>query len=476
MFVVLSDLHLTDGTAGRHNPPSDAFTDLLCTDLLSLARERGADEVKLLLLGDIVDLVRTTQWFQEDVADRPWGSRGLADVEQPRPGSRTEARCLRILGSLPADGKRTSVPEDTILYQNWDTLAFFRTLGERVRAELGEDLPVQTIYVPGNHDRLCNLYPSVRDAIRALFGITVTPETVQGDPGSDAGRAWWYRYDLLDARYGLYARHGHQYDPWNFGGPDHTRRGHLQVPIGDVIACEFAVKLPARLEAMSRDPHTAITPALAEKVQDMDLVRPLSSLAEWFYYRVREEDRGPVRAALDGAFDEVIRELLDLAFVQRWRSPSPYADEAVRALSSRFLRWLPSTLLGRLDAEDLLPLFVGRAASPKAPDRDPLIRAAYDEQIWKEHPEVRHILYGHTHVPLVQPLDHREGQDVFYLNAGTWRPGVYRTAAFDRAMDFVKLRRMTYTLFYHAGEDVRGKAPGTVSFDTWTGHRKKYRP
>ena len=472
MLVVLSDLHLTDGTAGKHNPPGDAFTDLFWTDLIGLARDRGADEVKLLLLGDVVDLVRTTQWFREDAADRPWGEHGLADVERPRPGSRTETRCLRILGRLPGGGGKADVPEDTILHQNWETLAFFRTLGERVRAELGRDLPVQIIYVPGNHDRLSNLYPQVRDAVRELFGIAVTPQTVAGDPDG----AWWYRYDVLDERYGLYARHGHQYDPWNFGGgTDHTRRGHLQVPIGDVVACEFAVKLPHRLEAMSRDPHTPITPALAEKVQDMDLVRPLSSLAEWFYYRIRDEDRGRVREALDRAFDETVGELLALPFVQRWRSPDLYVDEAVRALGSRPLRWLPGALLDRLDAEDLLPLFVGRAASPKAPERDPLLRAAYDEEVWKANGRVHHVLYGHTHVPLVQPLDRREGQDVFYLNTGTWRPGVYRTAAFDHAMDFVKLRRMTYTAFYHADEDVRGKAPGTVSFDTWTGHRKKYR-
>ena len=473
MLVVLSDLHFTDGTAGCHSPPGDAFTDLLYTDLVGLARERGADEVKVLLLGDIVDLVRTTQWLEEDPDDRPWGENGLADVERPRPNSRTEARCLRILGQLPQNGQRTSVPEDTILYQNWDALAFFRTLGNRLREALGTAMPVEVVYVPGNHDRMCNLYLSVRDALREMLGLTVpTSAPVAGDPDG----AWWYRNTFLDRRYGVFARHGHEYDAWNFGGgTDHTRRGHLHVSMGDVIACEFAVKLPYRLEAMSRDPDNPISPGLAAKIQDMDLVRPLSSLMEWFYYRIRDEDRGRVREALDEAFDGVLSELLDLAFVQQWRSPGTRVDEALRTLGSPLLRWLPDVLLRRLDAEDLLPLFVGRAATPREAERDPLLRAAYDETIWKEDPDVRFVLYGHTHAPLLQPLDTAKGREVFYLNTGTWRPGVHRTVAFDQATDFVKLSRVTYTAFYHAGEDLSGKAPGTVSFDTWTGHRKKHR-
>ncbi|MEP7220973.1 MAG: hypothetical protein ABI876_18755, partial [Bacteroidota bacterium] len=226
MLVVISDLHFLDESAGRHNPAAGAFERIFFPHIVSLARSRGARELKLLLLGDTFDFIRTEHWFRDPLEDRPWGRNGLADIPLPRPGSATERRALSILGTLPADGKKESVPEDTILHRNWESLRFFREFPDRLRAELGApDLPVEVILMPGNHDRIINLYPSVRDAVRDILGVTVARGTVEGNPDGE----WWYLNEYLDEAHGVFARHGQQFDFWNYGGgADLSRRGHIE--------------------------------------------------------------------------------------------------------------------------------------------------------------------------------------------------------------------------------------------------------
>lgn len=475
MLVAISDIHFVDGTAGEHNLPFSAFKSVFLVDIVSLAKEKAAKEIRILLLGDIIDLIRSTKWFDVDPQDRPWGARGLGDISNPAKDSVTEKQSLRILGRVSKGSLRNAKPpasleEDTILFKNWETFKLFRELKEHLTDQSEKDIPVEVIYVPGNHDRLCNLYPSVRNELQKILGVTVNSNTVRGNPGSE----WWYGYDFKCEAHGVYARHGHQYDIWNFGGGnDYTRHGHLQTPIGDVFATEFAVKIPWMLDSM-RDRYPEISEELVEKTKDIDNVRPLSSVMEWIYYRIKKEDRGQVREALDEVFDKVIKELLKIELVQQWRSPHTHYDELLRAASSRLLRWIPRGIVDLLDAEDLLPLFAGVTGGLAEFAKDTHVEAAYHEGIWKQNKGIRYILYGHTHTPLQRPLDGEGGREVIYINTGTWRNRIHKTVGLDKAPDFVDLKQMTYTIFYRKDEDMRGKKPDTVSFDMWTGTKKKY--
>jgi UDP-2,3-diacylglucosamine pyrophosphatase LpxH len=323
--------------------------------------------------------------------------------------------------------------------------------------------------VPGNHDRLCNLYRSVRDALCKQIGLAVAPDTVHGDPDGE----WWYRTDYLDEAHGLYARHGHQFDFWNFGGGnDYTRNGHLQVPIGDVFTTEFAVKIPWMLEQVRKD-FPEVTAEMVKTTQEIDNVRPLSALMEWMYYKMKKQDHNRVRKAIDTVLDNVIKQLLDNRLVQQWRSPHTIMDEALRLASSRWLSWLPKGLVDLLDAEDILPLVMGMTGGPEEPEKNPHTRAAYNEKVWKTNPRVQFVCYGHTHQPLHVPLDAEQGREVFYINTGTWRNRIQKTVGLDRAPDFVDLKQMTYAVFYRGDEDSSGKQDATLSFDMWTGIKKK---
>ncbi|MGB0387760.1 MAG: hypothetical protein ACPGWR_23325 [Ardenticatenaceae bacterium] len=472
MLIVISDLHFVDGTAGEHNLPTEAFSSLLLSNIVALAKDKRATEIKLLLLGDIPDLVRSQQWFDEKLEDRPWGENGLSDIPYPRAGSRTEQRCLDILGRFPADGQKESVPPDTILYKNWRTFEFFRYFKPLMQERLGGEIPVEVIYVVGNHDRLCNLYPSVRDELRKILGLTVSPRTVDLDYQA---QQWWYRYDFIDEAYGVYARHGHQYDNINYnGGPDYTRRDHLQVPIGDLIATEFAVNLPRTLANM-KGKYSNVSD-LIERLKEIDNVRPSGRIMEWLYYQIRLEHNLALRQALDETFDKVLIDFVNIDFVKQWNNSDSYWDEFLRTVTGSFFRWVPTGILKASDTSSLLPrvlpLIEGLMGSDEETNR--FAASAYREPIWQENRAIRYILYGHTHRPVIQSLDARDGQEVIYINTGTWRGQIQRTLSIDVPADFVSLKQLTYVAFYNQDEDRDRKVRGSVSFDMWTGHKKKY--
>lgn len=516
MLVVISDLHFVDETAGQHNLPVDAFQEVFLSDVVELAIHKRAKEIVLLLLGDIPDLIRSAQWFNAPLAERPWGEQGLADVQHwqelgDRPPTPTAQTCLRILGQMPESGHKEDVPENTILYTNWETMALFRELETETHRlieeknhhlppeqRLTEMPPVQLVYVPGNHDRMVNLYPSVRDAWQEMAGITITPQTVDGDPEGE----WWFRYDYRHHDYGVHARHGHQFDPWNYGGGHdlNSREAHLELPLGDVIATEFAVGLVWQAQ-QRRD---ELSQELMERLQDVDNVRPISRLLEWLYYEI--EHHAAYRDELDAIADAVTKNILEIPFVRRWRSPlsnlderlrmmrglsgvadwlerlgPPGPDELMRLAATAPTRWMLDKMIDLTNANTLLQFllfFLGKQGRHGPDEADPFLQAAFREHVWRLYPEIHMILYGHTHQPGAWPLEANPEREVIYVNTGTWRERIQRTVALDTEADFMTLKQMTYVVIYgseeNGGWEGGNKRPSTPSFDMWTGAKLKH--
>jgi len=113
MLVIISDLHLTDGTSGSTISP-EAF-QLLAERLgdlgLSASHRRDGtyrpiERVDLVLLGDVLDVIRSTQWLQNPI--RPW--------DDPKSGALFDT-VAKITG-------------DTLIHNN-QALSEFRNLAER---------------------------------------------------------------------------------------------------------------------------------------------------------------------------------------------------------------------------------------------------------------------------------------------------------------------------------------------------------
>jgi UDP-2,3-diacylglucosamine pyrophosphatase LpxH len=458
MLVVISDLHFVDETAGKHNLPYGAFEDVFLSDIASIAKDKGVKEIKILLLGDIVDLIRSEQWLDIAPDDRPWGRNGLKDIPNPQPNNPTEKKCLEIL--------------EQVENKNRETFKLFREFKSQLKEKYKLDTNVEIIYTPGNHDRLCNLYPSVRDGIKNILGLTVNTNTAKGYPNKD----WKYRYDFMDENYGVYARHGHQFDEWNYAvsSEDEAIRS-LEVSIGDLMTTEFAVKFPYILNSL-RGQYSDIDDntfkELVEHVKDIDNIRPIKRVIDWIDYRIKKESDRRVRDALDKAFKKAAKEFFDIDFVKNSKT---YRNKMLRIASTSLISYLTKLAIDIGGAENLLPLLMGLSDEPAGPEKSPLAVAAYEkEPIWKNNGNIQFILYGHTHAPLQMPLDSKNGKEVIYLNTGTWRNRITKTIELDQPPDFIELKTMTYAIFYRRDEDMGGKRSDTVSFDVWTGAKKKY--
>jgi hypothetical protein len=169
MLVIVSDLHLADGTTGMRTP-AGAF-ELFRARLEDMAydasqrgdgRYRPVESFDLLLLGDILDPLSSTQWTDEQKGEpgyaRPWSS-----LDDPaflnKVGRITDkilqenAEGLEILCRI-ARGEGISVPPPTNAHQA--DLTSSQRLPVRARLH----------YMIGNHDWYYHLPGPGLDQIR----------------------------------------------------------------------------------------------------------------------------------------------------------------------------------------------------------------------------------------------------------------------------------------------------------------------
>jgi UDP-2,3-diacylglucosamine pyrophosphatase LpxH len=431
MLIFISDLHFIDGTAGNHNINPKAF-DYFFKDLLGIISDKkeAINEVKLVFLGDIFDLLRTTNWFGYPVAERPWGK---IDVEKNLQALKVHAETIfDAVTETPANRKSLRKIKD-----------YFVKIQEKC-------LQFEALYIPGNHDRLVNRWPSLRKKVCDSLGLSHDPDAE-------------FPHFRQFPEYGVFARHGHEFDAYNYEGTGAFNRGdYQQVPIGDPITTELLSRLPYELK--NRLDSFSLPAAEKERIiknfQEIDNVRPLGAVIEWLLYQVKDQPAFLVNLVED-TVDAVIRYFNGLEFVQnwyqrhdKWLDPFDKADQAQIALY----------ILEKFKVFSLEKLF---SLASKAMDlqlSDPLLAAAPEERALRDAP-FRYVVYGHTHDPLTVPIRIRGDREQIYLNTGTWRSR-YQKAVRDNS--FISWKNMTYVIFYNQDE-----RPGReADFETWTGTLK----
>ena len=439
MIVVVSDLHLTDGASGRGVEPG-AFTVFarLLGDMARHASHRVAgfrppEALDVVLLGDILDLLRSGAWpprrGPDEHVPRPW--------EPP-------AMVAPVAGQVV----------DRILEANQEGLAVLRAFA-RDGALFYEDgqvfrIPVRITYLVGNHDWLLRLpgpaYDAVRERVVASLGLANDPARPFPHDLAEVDPAFAERV----RRHRLVLRHGDIYDPFNYAG-DRNRSA-----LGDAVVIELLNRFP---EAVREELGLAPDDPLFLELREIDNVRPFSTIPAWVLGVIRrfglEATAGG--AAVLGTWSRLGEEFFALDFV-RSRDRAWSWDEVDRLqLGFRFLRRYVSGRVARTAVSQLLKLL-----------GDP--RAKYVYHALAE-PEVasgaaRFVAYGHTHVHEIRPLDVREepaAERQFYFNCGTWRPTYRQTVADPEQLDFVGYHAMTAVAFYAEGERAgRG-------FEVWNG-------
>jgi len=426
VLVFISDLHFIDETAGQHNIQLSAFEGVF-RDIRDYTEKFV--EVKIVFLGDIFDLIRTTYWLDVPADQRPWG-----DTEGN--GYLIEQHAKKIM--------------DDLIAKNSNTLAFLK---DGLKDVFGQD--VEKIYIPGNHDRLCNVYEDLREKVRNTLGI----------PGGKAPFPHVYDDMQLGNQYKVFARHGHEYDPWNYEGTTNWNDSdYAQVPVGDLIACEVAARIPhtimKNVDGSIPDDQKR---KLLHNLQEVDNVRPFLSILHWLFYRVSENPS--LKDVINASLAEIATNFQNLTYVNRWYKRHgkflkiDMTDE-VKALIEVFKHF-------NIDAaEHLADIFTkifgsGGVSSPNDSDSY-LTNKAVD--FFTHTPDYRSIVMGHTHNPLQVPVRvTSEGLEQVYINTGTWRKRYIQGAVGG----FVGVKYLTFAVFYRHDEN-----PNQF-FETWTGTLKE---
>lgn len=427
MLVIISDLHLTDGSTCE-TIDTGAFrqfvrtlsnlTESACWRLKP-ANSEGVFEplegVDVLLLGDILDVIRSGYWLQSGL--RPWD-----DPAQLAPVVATITR--------------------RILAHNDRALAFFRHLQQNGLRIIGSHdnrpytIPLRFHYLVGNHDWFFHLKGAPWDALRAEvkagFGLHNDPQQIFPHLLDESPEIF-----ELCRRHRTHVQHGDIFDPVNY----QQDKGRDVASLGDAIVIEILNGFPERvreeLELPSQHP-------LYRAFKEADNIRPILSLPDYFTLATRQFGTRPQQQKIRQLWTEASTPLLDLDFVRSL--DKPWQFDTVDALQLMFglQRHLPMATQAQLSK--LLEKFTKPDSYHLQALAEPSLQSG----------EVDFVVYGHTHYAEMVPLavDEETGvhREQIHINTGTWRRVHEQTLTMKAGFPFVHFHVMTYAVFYRDNE------------------------
>lgn len=372
MITLVSDLHLSDDPA-RSTINVPRLLEHL-TLVINGARRKGVRRLTLVLLGDIFEILRSEVWVNREI--RPWED------------------CTPAHVSAVADIiKRIAAANDT----------FFAGLAGLLREHDGF---LRLAYIPGNHDRPLATAMGAEGRVLLLDKLPA----LNAEDGKTPARPSDALPDrLVDEEHELIAQHGHEFDRAN-------RYEEGAVAVGDAVVIEFVQRLPMRVrQGLQLDEADRES---LDFLDEMDNVRPhsLKALTDWIDANLAGKDkiRPRVLAEIEKSLGETLAELLSL------KERVTFASfEGVERRVSIMLRALKG-LQARAGSRALARLLPEDSAAPPYPD------FALDTlQVSRSlGGNFRYFVCGHTHDPMVVPLDlgpRRDDRVRYYLNTGTWR-------------------------------------------------------
>lgn len=442
MLVIISDLHLTDGTSGSTISPG-AFV-IFAERLRELAiraswrsdgRYRPVPRIDLLLLGDVLDIIRSTQWL--DGPPRPWDS-------PQGPLAHTVARitgdilhhntaALQVLRGLSGEGAIRIPPANAA--------------GQPAHGSQCEPVEVRIHYLVGNHDWFLHLpganYDRLRQSVVQHLGLDNRADRpFAHDPLEDPAI-----YEVL-ARHRVFARHGDVFDPFNFEGDRNASS------LGDAIVVDLVNRFAVEVaKTLAHDLPAATVAGLRE----IDNVRPLLLVPLWLQGLLDRTCPLPAQQKqVKAVWDRLADEFLEMPWVRQrdsWR-PGEIVDGLQKLL--RFSR-LPVSWSSAV---------ASWLASLRCDEGSYLDHALAEREFRNRF--ARYIVYGHTHQVEAVPLDVSYTEsgtfEQVYFNTGTWRR-VYRQARWRaNECEFIPHDVMNYLVFFQGDE--RDGRP----YESWCGH------
>jgi len=442
MLIIISDLHLTDGTSGETIEQGAFF--LLRERLFSLAYDaswrapgvyKPIERIDLVLLGDILDVIRSSYWCSAPPDVRPWGD--PADPAFVNAVAKINEGILnhnvKSLGVIKSLSHSITIPAADANHRPMEAKEDFSGANRVV-------VPVFVHYLVGNHDWFYHLrgvaFDRIRTSVIQALGLSNPAGPFPHDPKE------YPQLLQIYSAHNVWARHGDIFDGDNFDG-DRNKSS-----LGDAIVVELLNRFPATV----REKLGSQLPAeCLDGLKEIDNVRPLVVIPTWIDSLLRRTCSKPQAEAVKAVWNDLASDFLKIPFVKQHKSALKFGLKLSTGVSlatlSRALLWLKAKF------------GVG--------NEKPFYQNALTEQAYKEG-TAHFIVYGHTHhheIVVLKAANPKAGLafDEVYINSGTWRAVHEMAAANPSAEEFAGYKVMTYLVFYQGDERVGRK------FETWSG-------
>ena len=453
MIVVISDLHLTDGTTGRSISPGAfrIFRERL-SDMAYDASKRAdgsyrpIEGLDIIMLGDIIDHIRSTLWTDGESTVRPW--------DDPR-DEQFIKRVNRITNAILSHNREAI--EILKSLNGWVTIPPATDAGSVDRSVTRDPLDPRRVgvkvrlhYVIGNHDWFFALPGVDYDRMRAKV---VDALGLENGSGPFPHRVWDEGSELhaVCESHDLYLQHGDIFDSFNYD-ESQPNRGHAT--LGDALVIELFNPFPRRVDEALRG---KIPDPIIDGLYELGNISPALVAPVWIN-NLLERYHCPSDPAekVKEIWDELAENLLSLDFLKSKDTLNPFETvDAVQAVL-KFSQLARFKSISELTSWIYQRIWGGEISYAEHAAKDAKVRA------WAEH-----LVYGHTHMPELVPidvLDTKQGPvEQVYMNSGTWR--LVHALAHNREPyeKFSSYYTMTYLGFYREDER-RGRR-----FESWTG-------
>ena len=465
MLVIISDLHITDNSTSD-NVDGTAFVNILGPSIKESMspNNKNADELHIVLLGDIFDLVRTNHWVANvPYDDRPWN--GSLDPftamnnNNALINSQFEAILDKILNTQSAKG----------------LISMLDSFSDGVNGK-----QTKITYVIGNHDRILNNFPSLQNKIKSALSdnLEIT-----------------FASKVEEKNYGVLARHGHEYDNecyaidlWNEVMHKDRRLNRFapelskMMAIGEVLTAELMAGFIFKINEIFKDNKWSSSNDIQflHGLLDVNSLRPMTSMFIWLrWYSRNQESR--YQDALKDALLFALQNVLNSKLSEQWDNTNKpilfkgylagditdKLEAAKDDLEAGGLAKVEETMTRLLDLKSIVDFFV------RNNNDDSLVDGA--EQEFKNPSldnSIQYIVYGHTHEARQDFFKaDLSGKVSMYINTGTYLPFIQLCR--DKK-GFAFSHFMTMTFFYKENEDTSNRRGNGPTCELWDGIRRKY--
>jgi UDP-2,3-diacylglucosamine pyrophosphatase LpxH len=452
MLIVVSDMHLGDGTTADPNPTSAFY--LFASRLREMAYFASFDKagnykpiqkLDVLLLGDILDPIHSTLWLDTELGAanyvRPWTdsknplfAKKLLEVTQNI--FKNNEKSLEVLRRC-ATQEEVSLPP--VNARNKPDFTSQEKIFPKIRFH----------YMVGNHDWYYHLkgaeFDGIRQEIINKLGLSNKADLFAHDIHESP--------EILEVlqKHKVFARHGDYYDKFNFN----IEAGRDYATVGDAFAMEMLNRFPVEVKKQFGD---KLPQALIESLQHITNVRPVLASSLWITGQIKRYTKNKsLELEIKKIWNDLCDEFLALPYVRE--QDKAFQFDSVDALQ---LITKISKSASFQTMNDIV-LWVNNKFSEK--ERSFSEHALNEPALLNE--SAKYIVYGHTHHHEVVSLDTfgkvpKEQRQV-YINSGTWRSYFDLAIKHPAQQKFVPNQCMYYTAFYKDGER-EGR-----QFEVWSG-------